>query len=131
MHYIYTLFFNVVLIERPNTKVKKQIQKEKVDKIIKKLNFQEEIKYMKVCGAKLRVDRVNWYLDEKGITDNFERIKVIETTDLYCSIKPYGLMESYKAKGINPKTGRDFPYVNCFPDAKDKLPEDFLKRMGY
>ena len=55
---------------------------------------------MKACGAQLRVDRVNWYLDEKGITDNFKRIKVIETNDLYSSSKPYELMESYKARGI-------------------------------
>ena len=40
-------------------------------------------------------------------------------------------MKSYKAKGINPKTGRDLPYVNCVPDANDKAPEDFLRRMGY
>ena len=44
---------------------------------------------MKACGAQLRVDRVNWYLDEKGITDNFKRIKVIETNDLYSSSKSY------------------------------------------
>ena len=86
---------------------------------------------MKACGAQLRVDRVNWYLDEKGITDNFKRIKVIETNDLYSSSKPYELMESYKARGINPKTGRDLPYVNCVPDANDKVLEDFLRRMGY
>ena len=86
---------------------------------------------MKACGAQLRVDRVNWYLDEKGITDNFKRIKVIQTNDLYSSSKPYELMESYKARGINPKTGRDLPYVNYVPDANDKVPEDFLRRMGY
>ena len=86
---------------------------------------------MKACGAQLRVDRVNWYLDEKGITDNFKRIKVIETNDLYSSSKPYELMESYKARGINPKTGRDLPYVNYVPDANDKVLEDFLRRMGY
>ena len=80
---------------------------------------------MKACGAQLRVDKVNWYLDEKGITDNFESIKVIETTDLYSSSKPYELMKSYKAKGINPKTGRDLPYVNCVPDDKDKVAEGF------
>ena len=97
----------------------------------KKMTFQEEVKYMKACGRQLRVDRVNWYLDEKGITDNFERIKVIETTDLYSSSKPYELMESYKSRGIQPKTGRELPYVNCVPDAKDKVPEDFLRRMGY
>ena len=97
----------------------------------KKMTFQEEVKYMKACGAQLRVDRVNWYLDEKGITDNFERIKVIETTDLYSSSKPYELMESYKARGRKPKTGRDLPYVSCVPSDKDKVPEDFLRRMGY
>ena len=123
-------FFNAVLIERPNPQVKKQIQKEKVDKIVKKMNFHEEVNYMKACGAQLRVDRVNWYLDEKGITDNFESIKVIETTDLYNSSKPYELMKSYKAKGINPKTGRDLPNNNCVPDVKDKVPEDFLRRIG-
>ena len=124
-------FFNAVLIERPSPQVQKQIKKEKVDAIVKKMNFQEEVKYMKACGAQLRVDRVNWYLDEKGITDNFERIKVIENTDLFMSNKPYELMESYKAKGKTPRTGRDLPYVNCVPDAKDKVPEDFLRRMGY
>ena len=125
-------FFNAVLVEqRPSPEVKKQIQKEKVDAIVKKMNFQEEVKYMKACGRQLRVDRVNWYLDEKGITDNFERIKVIETTDLFDSSKPYELMESYKARGINPKTGRDLPYFNCAPDAKDKLPKDFLQKFGY
>jgi len=40
-------------------------------------------------------------------------------------------MESYKAMGIQPKTGRDLPYFNCVPDAKDKLPKDFLQRFGY
>ena len=32
-------FLNAVLIERPNPQFKKQIQKEKVDKIVKKINF--------------------------------------------------------------------------------------------
>ena len=36
-------------------------------------------------------------------------------------------MESYKSLGITPKTGRTLPYVNRVPDAKDKLPEDFLR----
>ena len=36
------------------------------------MNFQEEVKYMKASGAQLRVDRVNRYLYEKGITDNFK-----------------------------------------------------------
>ena len=124
-------FFNAVLIERPSPQVKKQIQKEKVDKIVKKMTFQEEVKYMKACGAQLRVDRVNWYLDEKGITDNFERIKVIENTDLYSSSKPYELMESYEARGRKPKTGRDLPYVSCVPSDKDKVPQDFLQKFGY
>jgi DNA polymerase elongation subunit (family B) len=129
---ILIVFFNAVLIEqRPSPEVKKQIQKDTVDAIVKKMNFQEEVKYMKACGAQLRVDRVNWYLDEKGIKDNFERIKVIETTDLYSSSKPYELMESYKARGRKPKTGRDLPYVSCVPSDKDKVPEDFLRRMGY
>ena len=97
----------------------------------KKMTFQEEVKYMKACGAQLRVDRVNWYLDEKGITDNFERLEVLETTDLYYSDKPYELMESYKRLGITPKTGRNLPYVNCVPDARDKLPKDFLQKIGY
>ncbi len=92
----------------------------------KKMTFKEEIEYMKKCGRQLRVNRVNWYLDEKGITDNFERIKIIETTDLFDSSKPYELMESYKARGIQPKTGRDLPYVNCAPDARDKLPANFF-----
>ena len=56
-----------------------------------------DIEYMKNCARQERVDRVNWYLDEKGITDNFERINVIENTDLFMSSKPYELMESYKA----------------------------------
>lgn len=58
-------------------------------------------------------------------------MEVVETTDLYYSSKPYELMESYKARGINPKTGRQLPYVNCLPDLKDKVPEDFLRRIGY
>ena len=123
-------FFNA-LLQPPNPNVRNKIQKEKVEKIVKKYNDQEDVKYMKACGRKLRVDRVNWYLDEKGITDNFERLKFIETTELFYSSKPYELMESYKARGINTKTGRDLPYVNCVPNAKDKVPEDFLRRMGY
>ena len=128
---ILIVFFNAVLIERPSSEVKKEIQKEKIDKIVKKYNDQEDVKYMKACGRQLRVDRVNWYLDEKGITDNFERINFIETTELFYSSKPYELMELYKANGIQPKTGKDLPYFNCVPDAKGKLPKDFLHRFGY
>ena len=121
--------FLKVLTLPESPKVKNQIiPKEKTET---KMTFKEEVKYMKACGKQLRVDRVNWYLDEMGIKDNFERIKVIETTDLFDSSKPYELMESYKAMGIQPKTGRDLPYFNCVPDAKDKLPKDFLQRFGY
>ena len=122
-------FFNAVQQGTPPT-VKNQIQKNKVDKVAE-YNQQPDVIYMKACTRQLRVDRVNWYLDEKGITDNFERLEVLETTDLYYSDKPYELMESYKARGINPKTGRDLPFVNCVPDARDKVPKDFLQRMGY
>tara|TARA_B100001121_G_C18280703_1_gene430584 strand:- start:117 stop:572 length:456 start_codon:yes stop_codon:yes gene_type:complete len=100
-------------------------------KLDPKMKLQEDIKYMKACGKQLRINRVNWYLDEKGITDNFERLKVLENTDLYDSSKPYELMESYKAMGIQPKTGRDLPYFNCVPDAKDKLPKELLEKFGY
>ena len=62
---------------------------------------------------------------------NYNLEEAIETTDLFDSSKPYELMESYKAMGIQPKTGRDLPYFNCVPDAKDKLPKDFLQRFGY
>ena len=40
-------------------------------------------------------------------------------------------MESYKARGINPKTGRELPYVNCVPDLKDQVLEEFLRKIGY
>ena len=122
-------FFNAVQQTTPPT-VKNQIQKNKVDKVAE-YNQQPDVIYMKACTRQLRVDRVNWYLDEKGITDNFERLEVLEATDLYYSDKPYQLMESYKARGINPKTGRDLPFVNCVPDLKDQVPEEFLRRMGY
>ena len=108
--------------------LQKQMKKNKLDP---KMKLQEDIKYMKACGKQLRINRVNWYLDEKGITDNFERLKVLENTDLYDSSKPYELMESYKAMGIQPKTGRDLPYFNCVPDAKDKLPKELLEKFGY
>ena len=129
-------FVNAVLIERPTPKVRnKSVPLEKTNTAEKKLDpkikLQQDIKYMKACGRQLRVDRVNWYLDEMGIKDNFERIKAIETTELFDSSKPYELMESYKAMGIQPKTGRDLPYFNCVLDAKDKLPKDFLQRFGY
>ena len=129
-------FFNALLIESRTPKVKNQIvSTPKTNKVQEKLEpemkLQERIKYMKACARQLRVSRVNWYLDEMGIKDNFERIKAIETTDLFDSSKPYELMQSYKAMGIQPKTGRDLPYFNCAPDAKDKLPKDFLQRFGY
>ena len=77
-----------------------------------------DVEYMKIFARKVRIDRVNWYLDEKVITDKFERVKVIETTDLLYSDKPYELMESYKCLGIPLKTGRNLPYVNCVPVKK-------------
>ena len=117
-------FFNAVQQGTPPT-VKNQIQKNNFDKVAE-YNQKPDVIYMKACTRQLRVDRVNWYLDEKGITDNFERLEVLETTDLYYSDKPYQLMESYKARGIQPKTGRDLPYVNCAPDARDKLPANFF-----
>ena len=40
-------------------------------------------------------------------------------------------MDSYQARCINPKTGRDSPYVNSVPYAKDKVSEYFLRKMGY
>ena len=111
-------------------KVRSQIQKNKVDKVVP-YNQRPDVKYMKACTTQLRIERVNWYLDEKGITDNFERLKVLENTDLYESNKPYELSESYKSMYLPPKTGRDFPYFNCAPDAKDKLPKEFLEKFGY
>ena len=79
-----------------------------------------DIEYMKSCARQVRVDRVNWYLDEIGIKDNFERIKVLENTDLFMSSKPYELMEEYKAKGIKPNSGKDLPYKDCSPSARYK-----------
>ena len=111
-------------------KVRSQFQTKKVDKVVP-YNQRPDVKYMKACTTQLRIERVNWYLDEKGIKDNFERLKVLENTDLYDSSKPYELMESYKAMGIQPKTGKDLPYFNCVPDAKDKLPKEFLEKFGY
>ena len=122
-------FINAVQQGTPPT-VKNQIQKNKVDKVVP-YNQRPDVKYMKACTTQLRIERVNWYLDEKGITDNFERLKVLENTDLYDSSKPYELMESYKAMGIQPKTGKDLPYFNCVPDAKDKLPKELLEKFGY
>ena len=129
-------FFNALLIESRTPKVKNQIvsapkTNQVEEKLEPEMTLQERIKYMKACAGQLRVSRVNWYLDEMGIKDNFERIKAIETTDLFDSSKPYELMQSYKAMGIQPKTGRDLPYFNCAPEAKDKLPKDFLQRFGY
>ena len=86
---------------------------------------------MKACAKQVRIDSVNWYFDEMGIEDKFERIRIIENTDLFMSNKPHKLMEEYKSRGISPKTGKDLPYFNCVPDAKDKLPKDFLQRFGY
>ena len=124
-------FFNAVL-QPPATQVRnKSVPTPKTNKVDPKIKLQQDIKYMKSCGKQLRIDRVNWYLDEMGITDNFERIKVIENTDLYESNKPYELSESYKSMYLPTKTGRDLPYENCAPDAKDKLPKDFLQRFGY
>ena len=122
--------FLKVLTLPESPKYRSQIQTKKVDKVVP-YNQRPDVKYMKACTTQLRIERVNWYLDEKGITDNFERIKVIENTDLYDSSKPYELMESYKAMGIQPKTGRDLPYFNCVPDAKDKLPKELLEKFGY
>ena len=96
---------------------------------IKKLIL-NEIEYMKACAKQVRIERVNWYIDEMGIEDNFERIRLIENTDLFMSNKPYKLMEEYKSRGISPKIGKDLPYY-CVPDAKDKSPKDFLQRFVY
>ncbi len=110
-------------------KYRSQIQTKKVDKVVP-YNQRPDVKYMKACAKQLRIDRVNWYLDEKGITDNFERLKVLENTDLYESNKPYELSESYKSMYLPPRT-RKFPYFNCAPDAKDTLPKEFLEKFGY
>ena len=119
-------FFNAVQQGTPPT-VKNQSREDRVAEY----NQQPDVKYMKACARQLRIDRVNWYLDEKGITDNFERLEVLETTNLFDSDKPYQLMESYKRLGIPPKTGRNLPFVNCVPSLKDQVPEEFLRRMGY
>jgi len=117
-------FLKAINYEFPTT----QAEKEKIEK---KEKLNDEIKYMKACSAQLRIDRVSWYLDEMGITDGFEIIDVMDNTDLYKSNKPYELMESYKAMGIQPKTGKDLPYFNCAPNAKNTLPKEFLKKFGY
>ena len=52
--------------------------------------------------------------------------KVLETNDLIDSDKSYELIDSYKCLGIPPKTWRNLSYVNCLPNAKDKLTKDLL-----
>ena len=86
---------------------------------------------MKAFAKQVRIDRVNYYFDEMGIEDNLEGVRLIENTDLFMSNKPHKLMEEYKSRGISPKTGKDLPYFNCVPDAKDKLPKELLEKFGY